>query len=279
MKIASIHCFVQGAEALEKKANAKYTDIKTFIAKCENLAEGHLPQIEKRDLVTNTKPEKKDKAIRVQYSDFWKHITFLGDKILYIEENIQREEEKRRNGERKREEWEEIERNYVKMVTGDIPTVTNPNYTVCSCWKCNTVFYLKHRRKKYCSERCANEQKVAVARLRKHGTLLPVKYYESYREGTLQDIYKEIEIPHAVMPLKNDLKAVGGQVKKAAPTLDSELSHKVRIIRFPPSDQKPSAVTKYNLNETTLEEMEASKWQNANRTGKHWRSILRNNFL
>ncbi|GED14419.1 hypothetical protein [Aneurinibacillus migulanus] len=279
MKKPPTYYFVQDAEVLEKKVNTKYTDIGSFKEKCADIAEKHLSQIERRDLITNTKPEKKDKAVRVQYSDFWKHITFLGDKTLYIEENIQREEEKRRNGKRTREEWEEIERNYVKMVTGDIPTVTNPNYTVCSCWKCNTVFYLKHRRKKYCSERCANEQKVAVARLHKHGTLLPVKYYESYREGTLQDIYKEIEIPHAVMPLKNDLKAVGGQVKKVAPSLDSECSHKVRIIRFPPSDQKPSAVTKYNFNETTLEEMEASKWQNANRTGKHWRSILRNNFL
>jgi hypothetical protein len=278
MKRPPIYYFVRDAEVLEKKANAKYTNIETFKTECANLAEKYLAQIEKRDLLTNTKPEKKDKAIRVQYSDFWKHITFLGDKTLYIEENIKREEEKRRNGERTREEWEEIERNYVKIVAGDVPTVTNPNYAVCSCWKCNTVFYLKHKRKRYCSTRCANEQKVAIARLRKHGTRLPVKYYESYREGTLQDIYEEMEIPSGVMPLKNDLKEGGGRIKKAAPTLDSERTHKVKV-RFAESDHKPSSVVTYNLSETTPEEMEASKWQNANRTSEKWRSILQNNFL
>ncbi|MFT9848975.1 hypothetical protein [Aneurinibacillus sp. REN35] len=278
MKTPLIYYFVQDAGALEKKANAKYVDIKAFNDECENLAEEYLAQIEKRDLLTNTKSEKKDKAIRVQYSDFWKHITFLGDKTLYIEENIKRDEEKQRNGERTREEWEKIERSYIKTVAGDIPALTNPNYAVCSCWKCNTVFYLKHKRKRYCSTHCANEQKVATARLRKYGTLLPVKYYESYREGTLQDIYKEIEIPYQVFPMKNDLKEIGGRIKKAAPTLDSDRTHKVKV-RFAESDHKPNSVLTYNLSETTPEEMEASKWKNANRTSENWRSILQNNFL
>jgi hypothetical protein len=94
--------------------------------------------------------------------------------ILKADENKQRQQEEKLAKLRTRADWQELEDEYV----GVKPTVTEDGRPICACWKCKRPV---RKRSKYCSENCRNEQKMAVRRLKKHGTYLNADEYKSLR--------------------------------------------------------------------------------------------------
>ncbi|MEK1830892.1 hypothetical protein AAAC51_23255 [Priestia megaterium] len=94
--------------------------------------------------------------------------------ILKADENKQRQQEDRLAKLRTRADWQALEDEYV----GVKPTITEDGRPICACWKCKRPV---RKRSKYCSENCRNEQKMAVQRLKKHGTYLNTDEYKSLR--------------------------------------------------------------------------------------------------
>lgn len=133
-----------------------------------------------RDLVVKDvpKPSERDKAHRVQRSSFWEAVETMGQRLDYIIENGERAEAKAAAFTRTREEWEELERDYIGFPPPVDEDEDEPTY--CACWNCHNA---RRRRSVYCSERCRNEQKTAELRFRTTGTYLPRKAYESVRNA------------------------------------------------------------------------------------------------
>lgn len=142
----------------------------------------------------------------------------------YVYENSQRENVRALRSDRSREEWAELEAEYI----GNPPPIDTDS-KFCAAWDCFNKLPKKSRRK-YCpGDRCANEQKAAKKRLKDHGTLLPVKAYAPKRAETVDKAYKEAE--RALDPSKLDY--VGRVMPKARPTQDSNARmHRIRNVRL-----------------------------------------------
>jgi hypothetical protein len=148
----------------------------------------------------------------------------LASILDYVYENSQRVNAESAKIERTRGEWEALEARYV----GSPPPIDDDS-KFCAAWDCwNTL--PKKSRKKYCpGGRCANEQKMAKDRLKKHGTMLPVEAYKPKRAETVDKVVKGSESAKA--PDKLDyVNSV--RTKKRASQDSRPAQHRIRNVRF-----------------------------------------------
>lgn len=164
----------------KETVTADTLDAAPLMVRYASAIEDVLAVTERRDLVVKSVPPDSDnaKAFRVQRSPFWEAVETMGQRLDYVIENGERAEAKEAAFTRTREEWAELERDYI----GFPPTVhedeDEPEY--CAAWNCHSS---RRRRSIYCCERCRNEQKAAELRFEATGTYLPRKEYERVRNA------------------------------------------------------------------------------------------------
>ncbi|WP_223592767.1 hypothetical protein [Neobacillus bataviensis] len=120
-------------------------------------------------------------------SEIPRELSLMSMLLAKTHENIERLNITRRS----REEWDEIEQQFIPPIPLDIPE----GFKVCGCWNCNRLFKLQGKNK-YCSDTCRQEQEDAKKRFKKTGTYL-APYRDKYRpkrDETPERIRKEKEI-------------------------------------------------------------------------------------
>lgn len=150
------------------------------------------------------------------------NLDWIAESLDKIIENIERKRQAEANRNRTREEWAEWEKEFIRArqnrddfedllfelyledeITFDEYEKALESARECACWCCGNWFVpgMMGRRAdaKYCSRRCAEEQRNAEIRFRrsakrfKAGTYLPVKVYEpNRREYEERKYYTEI---------------------------------------------------------------------------------------
>ncbi|WP_342540973.1 hypothetical protein MHI39_07260 [Heyndrickxia sp. FSL K6-6286] len=111
-------------------------------------------------------------------SEIPKELDLMQRLLVKTHENIERQKAKNRT----REEWAEIELEYIPPDPSYVPE----GYRVCECWNCSNTFP-QNGKQKYCSNECAQEQLDARKRLIKTGTYLAPKrdnYIPNREENT-----------------------------------------------------------------------------------------------
>ncbi|OMD92408.1 hypothetical protein BSK49_03775 [Paenibacillus odorifer] len=164
----------------KETVTADTLDAAPLIAKYAAAIEDVLATTSRRDLVVNIVPPDSDnaKAARVQHSKFWEAVETMGQRLDYVIENNDRSAVKAAAWARTREEWAELERDYIGYPPLIHEDDAEPNY--CAAWDCHRS---ARRRSIYCCDRCRNEQKAAKLRFETTGTYLPRKAYESVRNA------------------------------------------------------------------------------------------------
>lgn len=95
-----------------------------------------------------------------------KQLDLMERLLVKTHENIERLEIRSRS----REEWEEIEQQFIPPEPIEVPE----GYRVCACWNCNNVFKRKGKTM-YCTPKCTQEQQDANDRIKETGTYLAPK--------------------------------------------------------------------------------------------------------
>ncbi|MBT2700652.1 hypothetical protein J7E79_25275 [Bacillus sp. ISL-40] len=177
---------------IKVKVNAKFSDIDWLMAETDDIIEefmrngGYHPIME----IPN-------------------QLSLMSALLAKTHENIER----MNISQRSREEWAEIELQFIPSKPLDIPDC----YKVCGCWNCNQLF--KRRGKtKYCSEKCRQEQMDANDRFEKTGTYLAL-YRDKYRpkrDETAERMRKEKEVH------------LTEKMAKKVPTIDYGINGKIK---------------------------------------------------
>lgn len=134
---------------LQKKVRAQFTDKEWIKSETESILDEYM-------LSGGIRP-----TIEIR-----KELEQIGSLFVKTHENIERSDIRTRT----REEWVEIERQFIPPEPVEIPE----GYRVCACWNCNNLFKRKGKTM-YCSPKCTQEQMNANGRLRDTGTYLAPK--------------------------------------------------------------------------------------------------------
>jgi hypothetical protein len=95
-----------------------------------------------------------------------KQLDLMERLLVKTHENLERIAIRKRT----REDWEEIERQFIPPEPVEVPE----GFIVCACWNCNNIFE-KRGKAKYCSDECGQEQQDANKRFKQTGTYLRPK--------------------------------------------------------------------------------------------------------
>lgn len=136
-------------------------------------------------------------------------LSLMAALLAKTHENIERTRIKTRS----RDEWEELECQFVPPIPLDIPE----GYKVCSCWNCSRLLKSQGKRK-FCSEKCRQEQQDANDRLKKTGTYM-APYRDKYRPKRdetpeRQRIEKEVQLTE--------------KMERRVPTMDFGINGKIK---------------------------------------------------
>lgn len=120
-------------------------------------------------------------------SEISKELSLMSTLLAKTHENIERLSITQRS----REEWNDIEQQFIPPIPLDIPE----DYRVCDCWNCSRIIKRKGK-KKYCSDECTREQMDANKRFKETGTYL-APYRDNYRpkrDETAERMRKKKEV-------------------------------------------------------------------------------------
>lgn len=161
-------------------------------------------------LTTEYKPSS---LTKIRNTKFGKdnELEILSDIWGFVAENIEREEWKSYT----REDWEELERNYVEradytepdlfddiltkyergLFTADEAQAYAKRYRKCRYRFCENVFKPRRKNQYYCPDsNCRNREANSKQRFKETGTYLPPHVYKELREDTRQRNYERWEV-------------------------------------------------------------------------------------
>lgn len=154
-----------------------------------------------------------------------KNLEILADVWEFVAENIEREAWKSYT----REQWEELERQYVEKtdytepdlfddiltryendeITADEARAEAARYRKCQYRFCENVFIPSRKDKWYCSVDCRKREWEAKDRFEKTGTYLPPEAYKPNRYDTNAENYEEHEIAFNLSEVGHDGENIG----------------------------------------------------------------------
>lgn len=177
---------------LKSKVDAKFTDIDRLKAETDDIIEEYMRNGSYHPI-----------------SEIPNQLALMSMLLAKTHENIERLSIK----ERTREEWEEIELQFIPPIPLDIPE----GFKVCGCWNCTRIFKRKGKAK-FCSEECTREQMDANKRYKATGTYL-APYRDNYRP-------KRDETPERMQ--KNKEVHLTDKMSRRIPTIEFGINGKIK---------------------------------------------------